>query len=66
MDRTIREKGLKSRMLLQIHDELIFSVPDDELELMTSLVPEVMDSAMKLKVPLKASVSSGHSWYEAK
>lgn len=66
MDKAIKEKGLKSRMLLQIHDELIFSVPDDELELMTSLVPEVMDSAMKLKVPLKASVSSGHSWYEAK
>lgn len=66
MDKAIKDKGLKSRMLLQIHDELIFSVPDDELELMTSLVPEVMDSAMKLKVPLKASVSSGHNWYEAK
>lgn len=66
MHKAIRENHLESRMLLQIHDELIFSVPDTELETMKKLVPEVMDRAMKLQVPLKASVEYGRSWYEAK
>ena len=66
MDKVLKEKNLKSQMLLQIHDELIFLVPDDEVELMEKLVPETMDSAMKLNVPLKASVNVGQNWYEAK
>ncbi len=66
MDQAIKEKNLKSKMLLQIHDELIFRVPEDELELMQKLIPEVMDSAMKLNVPLQASVNTGKTWYEAK
>lgn len=66
MDQTLRERGLKSRMLLQVHDELVFEVPEDELELMKSLVPEVMESAIELDVPLKADVSYGMNWYEAK
>ena len=49
-----------------IHDELIFSVPDEELELMQKLVKDTMENAMELKVPLKASISVGKSWYEAK
>ncbi|MHA6483282.1 DNA polymerase I [Paenibacillus sp. strain BS8-2] len=66
MDAAMRERGLKSRMLLQVHDELVFEVPDDELELMKKLLPEVMESALKLDVPLKADVSYGSNWYEAK
>lgn len=66
MNEALKEKGMKSRMLLQIHDELIFEVPLDEKETMEKLVPEVMDRAMKLQVPLEASVSSGSTWYEAK
>lgn len=66
MQDSLQEKGLKSRMLLQVHDELVFEVPQDELEIMKKLVPEVMESALKLDVPLKADVNFGHTWYEAK
>ncbi|MBW7476658.1 DNA polymerase I [Paenibacillus oenotherae] len=66
MDEELREKGLRSRMLLQVHDELVFEVPEDELETMKKLVPEVMERALKLDVPLKADVSYGVNWYESK
>ncbi|MDQ6418386.1 DNA polymerase I [Paenibacillus sp. LHD-117] len=66
MDEALRERGLKSRMLLQVHDELVFEVPPDELELMKQLLPDVMSGALKLDVPLKADVSYGDNWYEAK
>lgn len=66
MDKALYERGLKSRMLLQVHDELVFEVPEDELETMKTLVPEVMEGALKLSVPLKAEVSYGSNWYEAK
>lgn len=64
-ERLERDK-LASRMLLQVHDELVFEVPEEELELMQKLVPEVMESALELKVPLRADVSTGYNWYEAK
>ncbi|GGD52736.1 DNA polymerase I [Paenibacillus nasutitermitis] len=66
MDEMLRERKLRSRMLLQVHDELVFEVPGDELELMKTLVPEVMEGALKLDVPLKADVNYGVNWYEAK
>lgn len=66
MAETIQERKLASRMLLQVHDELVFEVPEDELELMKELVPNVMESAIKLDVPLKADVNYGINWYEAK
>ncbi|MUT65817.1 DNA polymerase I [Paenibacillus sp. NEAU-GSW1] len=66
MDETLRERKLKSRMLLQVHDELVFEVPEEELELMKELVPAVMAGAIKLDVPLKADVNYGVNWYEAK
>jgi DNA polymerase I len=66
MDETLRERGLKSRMLLQVHDELVFEVPEEELELMKELVPSVMAGALELDVPLKADVNYGVNWYEAK
>lgn len=62
----MQEKQLKSKMILQIHDELIFLVPDDELEIMKKLVIDEMESTMKLNVPLKASLGVGKDWYEAK
>ncbi|KRE70181.1 DNA polymerase I [Paenibacillus sp. Soil750] len=64
-DRLVKE-GLKSRMLLQVHDELVFEVPADELETMKGLVPEVMAAALKLDVPLRADVDFGLTWYDAK
>ncbi|GIP27834.1 DNA polymerase I [Paenibacillus sp. J23TS9] len=66
MDAALAEQKLKSRMLLQVHDELVFEVPEDELELMKKLVPETMEKALALSVPLKADVSYGMNWYEAK
>jgi len=62
----LKQEGLRSRMLLQVHDELVFEVPEDELERMKVLVPEVMETAIKLDVPLKADVNYGTDWYEAK
>jgi len=66
MDETLRERGLRSRMLLQVHDELVFEVPPEELETMKELVPKVMAEAFPLDVPLKADVNFGVNWYEAK
>ncbi|MBB6732660.1 DNA polymerase I [Cohnella zeiphila] len=66
MDEKLKELGLRSRMLLQVHDELVFEVPPDEVETMAALVPETMARAFPLSVPLKADVSVGTNWYEAK
>ncbi|URN94485.1 MAG: DNA polymerase I [Candidatus Pristimantibacillus lignocellulolyticus] len=66
MEQTLKERQLESRMLLQVHDELVFEVPPHELELMKQLVPQVMSEALQLDVPLRADVSFGNSWYEAK
>ena len=66
MAERLEREGLRSRMLLQVHDELVFEVPEEELELMKKLVPEVMESALQLDVPLKADVNYGVNWYEAK
>lgn len=60
------EEHVKSRLLLQIHDELILEVPEDEKDRMIALVKDTMEHAMDLHVPLKASVSWGRTWYEAK
>jgi len=62
----MEKRELKSRMLLQVHDELIFEVPDDEMDAMRKLVPEVMDSAVKLDVPLKVDTKVGRNWGEMK
>ena len=59
-------KGLRSRMLLQVHDELVFEVPAEELEQMRKLVPEVMETAMPLDVPLQGRRQLWANWYEAK
>ncbi|MGZ0040488.1 DNA polymerase I [Paenibacillus ottowii] len=66
MDAALRERNLRSRMLLQVHDELVFEVPPEEMEIMKELVPATMEAALKLAVPLKAEVSYGSNWYEAK
>ena len=66
IDRAMKQAGVKSRMILQVHDELIFNVPEDEIGTMTKLIDEGMVNAMELKVPLTAECSIGHTWYEAK
>lgn len=64
MDKRLKKEGLKARMLLQVHDELIFETPADEIEKLEKIVPEVMESAISLKVPLKVEASHGKSWYD--
>lgn len=66
MDERLKRDGLKSHMLLQVHDELVFEVPEDEIETMKITVAEVMENALKLVVPLKVEVDTGLNWYEAK
>lgn len=66
IDQQLKEKKLASKLLLQVHDELIFEVPQDELETMIKLVPQVMESAITLAVPLKVEVAYGPTWYDAK
>jgi DNA polymerase I len=60
--RAMKERGLKSRMLLQVHDELIFEVPENEIEEMKPLVIEKMAQALKLEVPVKVDIKSGPNW----
>ena len=56
--------GMRSKMLLQVHDELIFEVPKEELEEMSGLAREVMSQALELRVPLKVDVKMGPNWGE--
>jgi DNA polymerase-1 len=60
--RAMQEKGIKSKMVLQVHDELIFEVPENEVELMTSLVREKMAGALPLSVPTKVDMKAGPNW----
>ncbi|WP_318614246.1 DNA polymerase I [Sporosarcina sp. YIM B06819] len=66
MAKRLEEEGLQTRMLLQVHDELIFEAPEDEIEKLKEIVPEVMESALELDVPLKVEWAFGLSWYETK
>ena len=66
LDAAIRERGLKSRMILQVHDELNFNVPTDELTEMTELVRSTMESVYPdLRVPLEVSIGHGPTWLDA-
>ena len=62
----MKEKGLKSKMLLQVHDELIFDVVDTEKETLEEIVRRNMETCVKLDVPFKVSHDYGTDWYEAK
>ena len=62
IDAVLRERGLKSRMTLQVHDELVFEVPEEEVETMQSLVREHMEKAHALAVPLLVEMGVGANW----
>ncbi len=65
VDQALREEGLHSRMLLQVHDELVFEVARGELDQLRELVTRTMRSAFDLRVPLEVSLGTGCSWAEA-
>lgn len=60
------KKNLKSKMLIQVHDELVFNVLNDELEEVKKIVQNIMENTFKLDVPLKVDIEVGNNWYEAK
>ncbi|MCI2042212.1 MAG: DNA polymerase I [Bacilli bacterium] len=64
--RAMQEKKLKSKILIQVHDELVFNIYNDELEIMKELVKEKMEKVVKLSVPLRVDIETGNDWYEAK
>jgi len=61
----INIKGLNSAMIMQVHDELVFEVPEEEKEVLKNLVQQEMEQVVNLKVPLKVDIAAGHNWDEA-
>ncbi|NLM63055.1 MAG: DNA polymerase I [Mollicutes bacterium] len=66
IDHIFKEKGLKSKMILQVHDELVFDVLKEELEEVKKIVKTTMEKVCELEVPLKVDMNIGESWYHAK
>ena len=62
IDAELRRRNLQSRMLLQVHDELVFEVPESELDAMKQLVTQQMEEVHELKVPLKVELGVGPNW----
>ena len=66
VDKALKANHYKTKMILQVHDELVFDVPHDELQAIRKLIQETMIHAVDLKVPMEVSEAYGDSWYEAK
>lgn len=62
----LKASNLKARLLLQVHDELIFEAPDEELDALQALVKQAMEQTVELSVPLRVDGGAGHTWYETK
>lgn len=65
IDRTLTDEKIPARMLLQVHDELVFEVRDSELERVTELVRQAMENAVELDLPLKVDIGTGENWAQA-
>jgi len=65
IDAWLRHAGLRSRMILQVHDELVLEIPESELERVRGEVPRRMQQILPLRVPLLVDVGVGRSWREA-
>ncbi|MGI8930257.1 MAG: DNA polymerase I [Candidatus Limnocylindria bacterium] len=64
LDAAMRERGLRSQMLLQVHDELVFETDEDELPILAALADEIMEGALPLDVPLEVDLKVGQNWEE--
>jgi DNA polymerase-1 len=64
VDRRLREMNLRARMILQIHDELVFELPQEDVEALTEMVVREMESVVELSVPLKVDTKVGKNWAE--
>lgn len=65
IDKSFKERALQSKMLLQVHDELVFDVPKSEIDLVSQLVVKQMQTAVKTQIPLMVEVGRGRNWLEA-
>jgi DNA polymerase-1 len=63
--KSLCEQKFKSKMILQVHDELVFDVPKNEVEAVKTLVKDKMENALKLSVPLEVEMNTGNNWLEA-
>ncbi|MFC1533774.1 DNA polymerase I [Thermodesulfobacteriota bacterium] len=61
----LKNEGFSTKMLLQVHDELLFEVPDDEIEIISPIIKKEMEEVYRLEVPLKVDIKSGRNWDEA-
>ncbi|HJX83654.1 MAG TPA: DNA polymerase, partial [Candidatus Angelobacter sp.] len=66
IDQELRARKLKSRMLLQVHDDLLFEVPENEIATMTELVRDKMENVYALRVPLLVEAGAGPNWRDVK
>ena len=62
----IKSRNVKSKIVLQVHDEMMIEAPTEEIEEIKNIIKEKMENAIKLKVPLIAEVSEAENWYECK
>ena len=62
----MKKRNLKSKMIIQVHDELVFDCLKEEKEEMINIMTSIMENVCKLEVPLKIEVEYGNNWYEAK
>ncbi len=65
MDKALKKNKMKSKMLISVHDEIVFEVPEKEQEALVSLAKDVMENVFDLKVPLKVNIGVGANWAEA-
>jgi DNA polymerase-1 len=66
VSRALKEKNLKSRLLLQVHDELLIEAAEDEVQIVKEILSQEMGRAAELLVPLEIDMHTGENWYEAK
>ncbi len=66
VDKELTSRGLKSQLIIQVHDELVFTVPENEKEIMEKIVVNIMENTYKLLVPVKVEIDSGTDWYNVK
>jgi DNA polymerase-1 len=66
VDRALREAGAGSRMLLQVHDELVFEAPPEETQRLSAMVKREMEQVYPLEVPMVADIGVGENWRDAK
>ncbi|MCK4596477.1 DNA polymerase I [bacterium] len=65
IDRELRGRGWQAKMIIQIHDELVFEIPKEELNQVSEMIRSKMENALSLKVPIKVDIGVGKNWYEA-